>query len=703
MCVALLSCYVLLLSAGLPADLQKRFLREVESLRKTHYVAEDHYEAVVQGIREARDVEATRQVLKLLVQLMFDHDRGNDWVAALAAELESAHLRPLEFDVVPEHLEVERVVLKDGRELLGTGGSLIRYFPHHNIKKDGDHRYLHPNLGLHGLGSFWIAGRDVRRSERASVASPRAFLRASYRTVLNAAGHLEIDGLWFFPRVGNQRRTIVLEGRSSGEGGTLFVNEEYALQCVRRPEALNPQVTYYEEDPNLAGESEWARDPEVRRLLERVEELRSRSVASEWWQPFNPPGQRLQEVARRADLIDEDAAASLLRLRFALVYGEQLPALALERPFWMAQLERRVLTALASGGTTSVDRATQDWRAVAAAIRRAPSPQEPPDPGLQGEHYVAFPRNYSPWRRWPLLVALHGQGCQPSNDFQVWREQADAAGMILLCPRYGSRRGAPRNLETDRTILDLVRYYVLRFNVDADRIYLTGMSMGGATSWNLAQTYPSRWAAVAPEIHAPAVINEGFPRLRNLAQLPLFLLEGEFDGYNTVYSRNAVQLLQRWRAPVQYYEAQWFGHSRLYWKYPEILDFFANCSRDSHPVEVEHRSYHAHAGEASWLAIRDVDRPGAWDRTDGAFALGDLTGVQATYEKGVVKVREVEGDVRAVEIYFDDQLMASPVKIQWAGKSQTWTPAPSVQRMLHRARFLGEREQVYGDSIRLEF
>jgi predicted peptidase len=39
---------------------------------------------------------------------------------------------------------------------------------------------------------------------------------------------------------------------------------------------------------------------------------------------------------------------------------------------------------------------------------------------------------------------------------------------------------------------------VSRYAVDQDRIYLTGVSMGGAGTWRLASAHPERFAAIAP-------------------------------------------------------------------------------------------------------------------------------------------------------------------------------------------------------------
>jgi predicted peptidase len=47
-------------------------------------------------------------------------------------------------------------------------------------------------------------------------------------------------------------------------------------------------------------------------------------------------------------------------------------------------------------------------------------------------------------------------------------------------------------------LLALLDNMIARHRVETNRIYLTGLSMGGFCSWSLASRYPERFAAVAP-------------------------------------------------------------------------------------------------------------------------------------------------------------------------------------------------------------
>jgi predicted peptidase len=44
----------------------------------------------------------------------------------------------------------------------------------------------------------------------------------------------------------------------------------------------------------------------------------------------------------------------------------------------------------------------------------------------------------------------------------------------------------------------LIRHVETTYKVEPDRIYVTGLSLGGAGTWQLAANYPDRFAAIAP-------------------------------------------------------------------------------------------------------------------------------------------------------------------------------------------------------------
>jgi predicted peptidase len=103
-------------------------------------------------------------------------------------------------------------------------------------------------------------------------------------------------------------------------------------------------------------------------------------------------------------------------------------------------------------------------------------------------------------KRWPLMLFLHGSG-ERGDNLQGVRQHGPpklaAAGQkfpfIIVSPQCPyDERWVPAQLN------DLLDEVANTYRVDADRIYVTGLSMGGTGTWNLAAETPERFAAIAP-------------------------------------------------------------------------------------------------------------------------------------------------------------------------------------------------------------
>ena len=103
-------------------------------------------------------------------------------------------------------------------------------------------------------------------------------------------------------------------------------------------------------------------------------------------------------------------------------------------------------------------------------------------------------------KRWPLIVFLHGTGERGSdpNKLKVHSlpkiiDEKDDFPFIVVSPQC--REGERWDPEALNAMLDDI---ILQLPVDTNRIYLTGLSMGGYGTWRFAIAHPERFAAIAP-------------------------------------------------------------------------------------------------------------------------------------------------------------------------------------------------------------
>lgn len=154
-----------------------------------------------------------------------------------------------------------------------------------------------------------------------------------------------------------------------------------------------------------------------------------------------------------------------------------------------------------------------------------------------------LPQGYDQRDAWPLLLFLHGAG-ERGDDLELVKVHGPpkliAAGkdfpFIVVspqCPEFRSWHA----LE----LTALLDHLEQRYKVDEDRIYVTGLSMGGSGTWMLALNYPDRFAAIAP------ICGRGDPRgAERIAHLPTWVFHGAKDeGVPLEYSTEMVEALKK--------------------------------------------------------------------------------------------------------------------------------------------------------------
>jgi predicted esterase len=158
------------------------------------------------------------------------------------------------------------------------------------------------------------------------------------------------------------------------------------------------------------------------------------------------------------------------------------------------------------------------------------------------------PLEYDPYRSYPAVVCLHAQGMSPSNEMDWWAGpaspqgrlgQAARQGYFVIAPHYVSAaqptyRGTA--LEHD-VVTRCLRDASRRFNIDNDRVFLSGHSMGGDAAWDIGLSHPDLWAGVIP-INGTAQHDPIFFYKQNAATVPFYFVTGELDC--GVITKNAI-------------------------------------------------------------------------------------------------------------------------------------------------------------------
>jgi len=119
------------------------------------------------------------------------------------------------------------------------------------------------------------------------------------------------------------------------------------------------------------------------------------------------------------------------------------------------------------------------------------------------DYLLFLPEDYVKINKpWPMILFLHGAG-ERGNDLNLVKkhgppkivEKRKDFPFIVVSPQCPEDQWWSEKVEVLINLLDDI---VSRYNVDTERIYLTGLSMGGYGTWTLAAAYPERFAAIAP-------------------------------------------------------------------------------------------------------------------------------------------------------------------------------------------------------------
>jgi predicted peptidase len=201
----------------------------------------------------------------------------------------------------------------------------------------------------------------------------------------------------------------------------------------------------------------------------------------------------------------------------------------------------------------------------------------------------------------PLIVALHGLG--GDSNFIVRGKLIDLAeegGYVVVGPMgynvsgwygsplivFGNQQPARPNLTelSELDVLNVLQIARSQFNVDPDRIYLMGHSMGGAGTIFLGQKHADYFAAIAAIAPAAFMMQRDQKDLLaplKAAGLPVMITQGEQDPVVPVANtRTWAAAMAELGMEHEYIEMAGRDHGNIIWDgMPEIFRFFGAHTR----------------------------------------------------------------------------------------------------------------------------
>lgn len=231
-----------------------------------------------------------------------------------------------------------------------------------------------------------------------------------------------------------------------------------------------------------------------------------------------------------------------------------------------------MLDALAAGNDPFAQRRGEFKKAYLSKVDNSLQPYQ-----------VFVPSSYDKSKPSPLVIALHGMGGDENSYLSAYgqgafKTEAEKRSYIVACPK-GRKPASMYVGDAEKDVMDVLTEMRSAYNIDPDRIYLTGHSMGGFGTWSIAMNHPEVFAALAP-------VSGGanFPAsMSKIAHIPQIVVHGDKDPTVPVErSRVMVEMGKKLGAEIKYIEVPGGDHGNVVApNFPAVFDWFDAHKRKS--------------------------------------------------------------------------------------------------------------------------
>lgn len=248
---------------------------------------------------------------------------------------------------------------------------------------------------------------------------------------------------------------------------------------------------------------------------------------------------------------------------------------------------------------------------------------------------VLLPSSYDARYSYPLIVLLHGAWVTDWGQNIISYRRKEWAIQVAVHDRGNNRYTEIGQVDLFEVLQEIRR----RYNIDQDRIYLSGHSMGGYGTWFHGTRHPDLWAAISPQagyadyfLYHPAMrrgravppfrrklLTEASPLqfAENLLHVPAYVIHGAQDENVSVeHARRMTTRLRQLGYRFIYDEnpegGHWWGPRGQYYgtevvDKPPIYEFFQQFRRTRSPRTVRYRTTSLRYNHAYWVTIDEMD------------------------------------------------------------------------------------------------
>lgn len=167
----------------------------------------------------------------------------------------------------------------------------------------------------------------------------------------------------------------------------------------------------------------------------------------------------------------------------------------------------------------------------------------------------------------PLLIYLHGASVRGNelNKIKAYGlpfliDKGENFDFIVVSPQCP----ASKSWSSENWFEPLYKELSEKYQIDSNRVYITGMSLGGYGAWNTAMEYPFRFAAVVPLCGGGDIEN-----VCELSNIPVWTFHGTADSLVPISeTEKLVNALKKCNGNIKFTRLEGKGHS-IHWVYED--------------------------------------------------------------------------------------------------------------------------------------
>ena len=323
-------------------------------------------------------------------------------------------------------------------------------------------------------------------------------------------------------------------------------------------------------------------------------------------------------------------------------------------------------------------------------------------------YWLSLPIEYHTAHSYPLIIALHGERGNPQQELQgFWggtagqQGQSQRHGYIVIAPEYvtdaAKNKGYDFSPESHQIVLDSLRDALLRYSIDANRVFLAGHDMGGDATWDMGLAHPHLFAGIVPingkiDHYAPSYLENG-------KQLSIFTISGELDQELRIANEGSLMKMMQNNFDLVYAEYCGAGPEPFYSEIHSLFDWMSRLRRGPPPKEIKVRTLRECDTSFWWLEFSGIpeNMKGINWANAKQQALHPLTVTAKITPANIIRV-----DAKAAShriwlprgdglVDFDKRL-----KVEINAK-QRWNDfvKPDLAAMLDHVRLHGDRQLLY--------